>query len=133
MKAILDIDNPSPPTDSATSGTVNPSSLSPSSPNGVANNLGGGDGTNPYSITKAIIPNGESALTAAVPAGSGLAQIATSAIGALDKAGGSGGLDKLALSLTDFNIFRIRVVSAFNQLDNKVRELTKLSNDLTCS
>ena len=101
---------------------------------GVAKFLGGGAGDgNDYKITKAIIPKGEKALDKEVPAGLGLAKIGTGAVAANDKAGGKAGLEKLALSLTDFNIFRLRVVSAFNQLDNKVREITKLLQaDLTC-
>ena len=93
-----------------------------------------GDGDdNDYEITKAIIPNTETELDTAVPAGSGLAEIATTAVAALKKDGDTAGLENLALSLVDFNIFRLRVVSAFNQLDNKVREITKLMEaDLTC-
>ena len=97
---------------------------------GVAKFLGGGAGDgNDYKITKAIIPSSETALDAAVPAGAGLSEIDTGAVAPLDKAG----LEKLELSVTDFNIFRLRVVSAFNQLENKVREITKLlETDLTC-
>ena len=129
------ITEPEPPaSDDAADGAVNPKDLDPATPEGVAKFLGGGDGDgNDYEITKAIIPNGETALDAAVPAGAGLAEIGTGAVAALDKAGDTAGLENLALSLTDFNIFRLRVVSAFNQLDNKVREITKLlETDLTC-
>jgi len=132
VKTILVISDPSPPTDMAADGKVDPATLSPAT-DGVAKNLGGGstDG-NDYTITKAIIPNGKTSLTASVPAGNGLAIIEDAAKSIHSEAGGSDGQDTLALSLTDFNLFRLRVVSAFNQLENKVREVTKLVDDLTC-
>ena len=36
-----------------------------------------------------------------------------------------------ALSLTDFNSFRLRVAAAINELDDKIRDLLALSS-LTC-
>ena len=129
---ILAITDPTTPTDMAPAGAVDPNTLTPAT-DGVAKNLGGGssDG-NDYTITKAIIPNGKTAMTADVPAGNGLATIPKASIGIHSEAGGAGGADTLALSITDFNLFRLRVVSSFNQLENKVREVTALVDDLTC-
>ena len=39
--------------------------------------------------------------------------------------------NSIALSLTDFNLFRLRVVDAINTLDNKIREILDASG-LTC-
>ena len=40
--------------------------------------------------------------------------------------------ETMALSIKDFNEFRLRVVDAINVLENKIRELTVLTDTLTC-
>ena len=60
----------------------------------------------------------------ATPAGSGLATYTAAAPDEDSQAG-------TALSVDDFNKFRIRVVDAINTLDSKIREITVLT-DLTC-
>ena len=95
-------------------------SLSGTPSTGVANQLGN-SGTSSYTLTKPVLGTAGSN-TLAYP---GLAPVTTQvAVGNT--------VDLVAISVTDFNIFRLRVVDAFNTLENKVRELTSLTDDLTC-
>ena len=41
-------------------------------------------------------------------------------------------VNDIALSITDFNLFRLRVVDAFDQIDDKIRKILK-KTDLDCA
>ena len=61
----------------------------------------------------------------AIPASAGLGSVPRSIIIAASTH------NTAALSLTDFNSFRLRVAAAINELDDKIRDLLALSS-LTC-
>ena len=113
----MDLTNPTRTTDTA--GTL---TTSPPSPNPVSTNLGS---TSASSYTIAGVNTAANAAAgSATPAGSGLATYTAAAPDEDSQAG-------TALSVDDFNKFRIRVVDAINTLDSKIREITVLT-DLTC-
>ena len=114
----MDLTNPTRTTDTA--GTL---TTSPPSPNPVSTNLGSTSASS-YTIAGVNTANTGAAAGSATPAGSGLATYTAAAPDEDSQAG-------TALSVDDFNKFRIRVVDAINTLDSKIREITVLT-DLTC-
>jgi len=82
-----------------------------------------GTGTNAYQLTKCVAATGNpSAEGDGLGYASGVACVAPAA----------GGTDTEALTVTDFNLFRLRVVDALNTFENKFRQLTNTITDLTC-
>ena len=100
-------------------------------PTPVSINLGSTAGSNTlgtYALTKVITSS-----TNDVAAANGLAAIGSAERTALaSTSGGGGSQDNMAISVTDFNIFRIRVIDAINTLDAKIREIPALGS-LTCT
>ena len=137
MKSILAITEPNAAATAQTTAidplpsTVTPQTPGTSDP--VSKHLG--TASDDYQLTKVLFyVNPASPFAADVPAGNGLAMIPMAAAEVISDGTAPNAVhDKLALSITDFNIFRIRVASAINSLDAKIREVTQLTDDLgTC-
>ena len=88
---------------------------------------------NTYSVTP-IVGHGDAQVVANnLAAANGLAAVTATSPGTqvLQTAATGGMANNMALSIQDFNIFRIRVIDAINVLDAKIREMTALTT-LTC-
>jgi len=103
-------------------------------PDPVSINLGSTAGSTTlgtYKLTKVL-----SAITTTVNAENGLDEITSNEIQAFAAGPAPGPAvaqtqDSMAISVTDFNIFRIRVIDAINTLDAKIREIHALGT-VTC-
>ena len=130
MNSIIGIGNPT----RTSPDTAKMLTTAAPTPNPVAINLGvtAGSSTLPdtYALTKVLTSSETTTATNQVAAGSGLAQLPAPTL--FPTAADGATADNLAISVTDFNIFRIRVIDAINVLDAKIREIPALGS-LTCT
>jgi len=107
LAALLSLPGPSYPEDL--------NSLVPTPANGVSEAIGSADATKPWPIATAITDGG-AALTIDATLAPGLLSLGAVPLGT--------DVTSAALSILDFNIFRIEMINALNLLDQSIRDIT---------